>query len=486
MAPEDLVRLDENARTGWPWSGTPWNSLSTERADLQEGTGLVAALASMHPDGRVRQRAAAALAQRPGPLAARLLALRCVDHVVQVRDEASAGLHAHSSVADARHVLAVLLAVAGRAQGSTALVGYTDALLARQGGPAVLLQLLDVPNRRSRRWAFHACLDEGLLTAADLLAATEDRHDQFIRRAAAEYLADHRDTVGPAPLQALLAGRYADGRTAALVALSDDELPDDDLRAALLDRSPRVRDTARWRARRRGMDVAGFYRAALNETDHPRTAVACLTGLMWVGDRGDLPTIERRLDDASPSVRAAAVQALITRTGPDEVAERLGPLLLDASPRVASVAVRALAQAGAAATRDSERAAWASAQPWSRRAGWRLGRLRGGWDRVEVDLRAVADPELSELGRAGLREWLRNSAATTWNRSEGARAERFTALLADAGLDEESNRLIAFHAGLPTRPAPEPATRSADPASIGDDVRRGWWHRLWPPSRPEA
>lgn len=485
MEPQHLVRLDDNARHGWPWGGLPWNVLPTGLSALQESTGLVAALASMHPDGRLRQRAAAALARLPAALPAALLSLRCVDHVAQVREEAAAALASHVSVDAARNLLPVLLAVAGRAHGAAALSRYTDALLARHGDPRVLLGLLDVPDRRARRWAFTACLDAGLLTVADLLRAAHDRHDRVIRRHAAEHLAAHRDAAGSAPLRALLTSRYADSRVAALVALPDDELTDDDLRAVLLDRSPRVRDTARWRAQGQGMDVAAFYRATLDVADDQRATVASLTGLGWVGDQGDLPAVERRLDHSSPSVRVAAIQCVVARSEPGEVADRLGPMLLDPSPRVVSVAARALGQAGSAATRDAERAAWASAQPWSRRAAWRIGRTRGGWDRVEADLRAAGDPDLSEVGRSSLREWLRTSAATTWHRPQGARAERLAALLTNARLDEDTTRLVAFHAGLPRADA-QATPNPPRPALLGGDLRRGWWQRLRPRRRPAA
>jgi hypothetical protein len=482
LAPEDLVRLDDDARTGWPWSGPPWSDLPTGRADLVRGGGLAAAVASMHPDGRVRQRAAVVITQVPGPLPAALLAVRSVDHVAQVREAAALGLRARASVADARHALPVLSVVERRTHGAAALSGYADALLTANGGPRVLLELLDVPDRLSRRWVFSACLDRGLLSAEDVLAASQDRHDQVIRRAAAEHLAAHRDATGTGALRELLAGRYAEGRTAALIALSDDELDDGDIRAALLDRSPRVRDTARWRARRRGMDVVEVYRRALGEANDTRTAVPCLTGLLWVGDRSDLPAVARHLEHDSPSVRVAATRALVALSPPGGAADRIGPLLLDVSPRVAGVAARALSQAAAPGIRAAEEAAWTSAQPWSRRAAWRLGHLRGGWDRVEADLRAAADPELSDLGRAGLREWLRHSAATTWNRPDGARTARIGVLLDGAGLDEESTRLVAFHVGLPRLPTPVVTTPLVDPASDGGEVRRGgWWRR-----RPRA
>ncbi len=53
---------------------------------------------------------------------------------------------------------------------------------------------------------------------------------------------------------------------------------------------------------------------------------------------------------------------------------------------------------------------------WSRRAGWRLARAAGHWDRVAADLRATTGlgPGLASLGVSGVRNWLETSAAATW------------------------------------------------------------------------
>lgn len=465
LALGDLVRLDDNARIGWPWAGPSWKELPGDPQALAEDTGLVAAVASMHPDGRIRQRAVRTLAGRPGRLPAALLALRSVDHVSQVRDDATAGLMGHASVEEAHAALPVLLAVAARMHGLLALGGYAGELMNRHGGVRVMRELLDSDDRRTRRWAFTSCLDGGLFTVADLLAAAQDRHDQVIRRVAADALG-HRYPVDPAALRVLLTGRYADGRVAAVAALPDAELTNADLWAALLDRSPRVRDAARWRARSRGLDVVGLYRQILAAGDtRPALVAAALLGLVWVGSRDDLPAITRRLSDPHPRVRAAAVRVLIARTEPGEATDRVAGLLLDVSPSVTVAAARALAAAAPATTQEAEDAAWSSVQPWSRRAAWHIGRARGGWDRVEADLRAAADPdpEVAALGRTSLDDWLRTAAATTWQPLPGSQADRLTSLLPAAALDHDTHRLVAFHAGLPgppelapTQPAPEP------------------------------
>ena len=478
LAPGDLVRLDDNARTGWPWAGLAWTELPAGPQALAENSGLVAAVASMHPDGRIRQTAVRTLAGRPGRLPAALLAVRSVDHVSQVRDDATTGLARHASVEEAHAALPVLLAVAGRMHGLPALGRYAEELMNRHGGVRVMLELLDSDDRRTHRWAFTSCLDGGLFTVPDLLAAAQDRHDQVIRRAAAGAL-EHRHPADLGALRALLTGRYADGRVTALAALPDVELTEPDLWAALQDRSRRVQDTARWRARRRGLDVAGFYRQVLSDDDaSPTLAVAALLGLLWVGSRDDLPAITERLTDPHPRVRVAAVRALIARTEPGEAASRVAGLLLDVSPPVAVVAARALAAAGPATTQKAEDAAWASEQPWSRRAAWHVGRARGGWDRVEADLRGAADPdpEVAALGRTSLVNWLRTAAAITWQQLRDPQADRLGLLLPAARLDHDVHRLVAFHAGIPGPPEPSAALPSAEPNAVNRRML-GWCGR---------
>ena len=74
--------LDDVARAygpadayGVPVSGTRgWLS-----SNLTEPTGFVAAVTSLHADGRIRQRATQVLAGRPGRLRAAALAVRCMD-----------------------------------------------------------------------------------------------------------------------------------------------------------------------------------------------------------------------------------------------------------------------------------------------------------------------------------------------------------------------------------------------------------------------
>jgi hypothetical protein len=129
-------------------------------------------------------------------------------------------------------------------------------------------------------------------------------------------------------------------------------------------------------------------------------------------------------------------------------------------------------------------AAWASAQPWSRRAAWRLSRGAGGWDRVEADLRAAVDedPQLASLGLTGIGNWLQTSAATTWAVLSDAQRDRIRDLLATGPFDDTVRRLVTFQAGiqLPASPAPVPQT---DAAAVANGQSLAWrWLR--PRRRP--
>ncbi len=88
----EWLLLDDLARS-WRVSGqAPVSGVRGWLGErLDEPTGLIVTVTSWHADGRFRQRATRALAGRRGTLPASALALRCLDHVPQVRTEALAG-----------------------------------------------------------------------------------------------------------------------------------------------------------------------------------------------------------------------------------------------------------------------------------------------------------------------------------------------------------------------------------------------------------
>lgn len=457
------LQVDQAARWFSHADGTPVSGVLRPSAD--DPTGFVAVVASWHVDGRVRERAVQDLATVHTRPATAALTVRLLDHVPQVRARAWQGLRPRLGPDTAGVVLDVLLAGRRRQHADQALAEVRDALLRATPARELLARLAATGTRFVRRWAFTLGHERGLLGPDELVAAARHDPDQWLRAAAAGRL-------DPDRLVALLDATSVEVRLVALSRVPDEALSDD---ALLTDRAPRVRDLARVRARRRGVDVAAFYRTALSRAGAPRTVAACLAGLAVVGDERDLPACAAHLAHPSATVRAAAVNAVLGRADRDEAVRLLAPVLLDPSPRVCTAAARGLARLGAPpSTAD---AAWLSARPVSRRAAWRLTREAGTWHRLEADLRAAGDPEpqLSSQGLAGVRNWLTVRAATAWAVLPDDQRARLAELLPASGLDEHSRRRLAFHAGIPRPPEPAPPEPAPpEPAP----PRPPWWHRL--------
>ena len=468
--------LDQAARRFTYEHGTPVSGVRGWLGPaLGEPSGYVAAVTSMHVDGRFRERAVQVLAAVGSQAATSSLSVRLLDHVPQVRAQAWEGLRPRLGPDTAEVVLDVLLAGRNRQHADRALDHVQGALVQAAPAGEVVSRLAGSERRHVRRWAFTFGYAQGLLTTEDLVAAAGNDPDQWLRATCADMLMGAPDAH---QLATLLEARSVEARLVALTRVPDADLSDAALGRLLTDRAPRVREQARWRARRRGFEVVSLYRRGLADAGAaPRVRAACLDGLAVVGDESDLRTCLAHLDHASVRVRAAAVNAVLGRARPEQVVQLLTPVLLDSSARVSAAAARALARLGVPASTAA--VAWASARPASRRAAWRLSHEAGGWHRVEADLRAAADPDphLASLGRAGIRNWLEVNAATTWDRlPEGQRA-RLAELLPSADLDDEQQRVLAFHAGIELPSSAEPP-RSSDGGAEPAAKRRRWLRRI--------
>ena len=305
-----------------------------------------------------------------------------------------------------------------------------------------------------------------LFTPDHLLDAACSDPVPRLRAPCADWLMDigHAGHAGHGSL--LLESNSVEPRLVAVTRMPDDDLSDDRLQALVLDRASRVRERARWRAHRRGLDVVGCYRSQLGMSSRPpRLIAACLDGIAILGDESDLPACIGHLGHSNARVRAAAVGAILTRAANDDAVRLLAPVLLDASPRVSAHAARSLARLDAPPSVADE--AWASERQGVRRAAWRVTRASGGWDRVQADLRLAGDPDprLSSLGRAAISGWLNDGAATVWAPPREAQRTRIRDLLDAAGLSAEQSQLVAFHAAIERRarvPDPSSHLRSID------------------------
>ena len=466
----EWLLLDDASRSWRPSGQAPVSGARGWLGErLDEPSGFVAAVTSWHVDGRIRQRATKVLAARGGQLAAAALAVRCFDHVPQVRADAISGLRRCTSPEEAAAVFGVLAAGQRRQFAAETLVQYSDVLARRGDLASILAEARQADEPGLRRWAFTHSASQGLIDVDELVGTALRGPDQFVRAAAATALCGQRTSTSQ--LLALLEGRFVDGRLLAVQELPDEVLGDGALLSLLADRSGRLRELAQWRARRRGHDLATWYRARLREGAlGPSALAACLDGLSTVGGAEDVDLAASFIGYDSPAVRAQAVLTVAAVASSDVARRMLLPLLLDPAPRVSAAAARAVGRAGAGAS-DAE-PAWVSSLPASRRAGWRLSRAAGAWDRVDADVRAASDPDpvLAGLGRAGLRNWLKAGAATTWGRPSNATAERLQAWLPGAGLSEDEQRQVRFHAGLP---APAGASRPEDDDPDAPRLRRG-------------
>lgn len=444
-------------------------------SNLSEPSGLVAAVTSLHVDGRIRERATLALAELAGPLAVAATAVRLLDHVEQVRAIARQSLTA-LLVAEPRpdlvvRVLDVVLSGRGRFQGPGAL-DVVEELAHRLFSETEYVDLLmKATPRQVRRHGFKTANRLGMLTVARLLDAARVEEDQLIVAWCADWLYE-RGT--PEDFADLLDARSALLRQVAVLRVDDAALPDSKLLHMAADRAPRVREAARHRARKRGLDVASWYRRQLGSQLPANRTAAVLDGLLVSGDASDLPAFQAALADPRPRIRAVAVRGVAAWTTDAETIAQLAPLLTDQSSRVSASAARVLARAGASSTVAAE--AWRSSLPGSRRAAWYLTRSTGGWDAVESDLRLSTDPdaELAGLGRTQVSNWLSTRAATTWQPLPESQRSRIATLLKAWDASKDLKRTLAFHAGI--RPLPGEEVHRDLPAEVVS-IKRKWWRR---------
>lgn len=457
----EWVQLDGAARGYHPEHGRPVDGArGWLAASAQEPTSFVAAVTSLHVDGRIRQRATLILAERSGPVVVSALALRLLDHVPQVRETAAVGICAALEDATAGDALAVVLAGGARRYGPAALGTVVALLLEQVTAPELVALLVRNPDRRVRRWVFAFAHEYGVLTRELLLDAITSDPDQLIVVWCADWL---RTRALPSDFAAMLTSSSVEVVLTAVTFAPDAELPNEKLLGWTTSRSPRIREAARRRAARRGLDVVAWWRIKVT-SGSAGTRAACIEGLAVAGGPRDAGIVQAALRDVSSRVRASATIAFAAGSTPEAVLTMLSPLLLDPSPRVTSAAARALGRAGAGPLQAKP--AWASQQVWSRQAAWQLMRSGGGWYRVEADLRACIDddPHLAAAGTTGVRNWLTTGAATTWAVLDPAQRDRIASLLNRWPGPDHPARAVAFHARIPWHPAElDPAPRADEP-----------------------
>ncbi|MGW0214554.1 hypothetical protein ACWDXH_09180 [Micromonospora chokoriensis] len=411
-------RLDRHARQA-PWYG-PYQESPVRRIGARFSaatSGPVAmALASMHNDGRIRERAVAAMVDRPCPEVVPFLVLRTGDWVKPVRDRARAGLAlllADDPGGCLPAVLPMALRLDARRRGGFAVTQVRAALLS---APADIRRgLLGSGDTRQRRFVFDIALAEGWLLPPELMTCAESDSDVRIRAHAAEAACraavwTRRHDV----LRRLARSVRAEVRVVALTGLVRVG-QDSDVAAYLDDDAPLVRAVARDAARRLGIDAREHYRTATGAGEPSSGAIA---GLAETGSASDAPLLRRLLTHSHARVRAQAVRGLRLLEAID--AQEVLPLLRDSSPAVVREVTTALRPVTGALPPSLLWQLLGDARVELRRAGYRLLRGRN----VGVQLRAALiltldpDPGLAERGKADVTRLARDGARTTWRRTQ--------------------------------------------------------------------
>lgn len=314
---EVLLRLDAVARSASYRFGAlhRWPQLAGERLDRSPALAgpSVPALASLHPDGRVRERAVRAMAE-PAAFAEYaewfipFLVLRAADWAAPARDAARAGL-----VRGLRQRPRLLLPAAAMAV-RLATRSRADFAIAR-----VRAALSTAPDE----------IFTGFLTSS---------RPELRRLAAA--VPERMAAAGADGLDRLAASAYADVRVLAVAAFERAALVPR-AREPLADPDKTVRVAARAAAERHGIDVPARYRelAAAGAVE-PGTLYGLAASAERAADAGTRVLIEARLADPRPRVRAAAIGALESVGGLDRA--NLLRLLRDPAARVVRAAAHRL------------------------------------------------------------------------------------------------------------------------------------------------
>ncbi|QLQ40531.2 hypothetical protein [Micromonospora robiginosa] len=448
-APGLVVRLDEHARSA-PWYGRHRDPVWQRIVGRLSAGPVATALASTHADGRIREQAVAAMADRPYPEVVPFLVVRAADWVAPVRNRARAGLALVLADDADTHLPAVLptaLRLEVRARAGFAVAQARVAVLAAT--EQTWRGLLASAGRRERRFVLDTALARGVLRTPELVTLAESDPDVRVRAWAAE--AACRDAVWTRRhdvLRRLTRSKRAEVRVVALTGLVRAG-QDADVAGHLDDDAPLVRAVARDAARRLGADAREHYRAGV-ASEEP--VVGAIAGLAETGSAADAPLLRRLLGHERPKVRAQAVRSL--RLLDAVVAGEVVPLVRDPSPAVVREVTRALRPVAGALPPDLPWELLRDGRVELRRAGYRLLRGRGAGVelRAALVLAADGDPRLAERGRADATRLARDAAGTTWRRAprpelrvtEAERARlRELATRAAATLGDETSRQLA-------------------------------------------
>lgn len=456
----ELLRIDTCARR-FRYEPTLSVAKRWTQDVLASPSPVVAALASMHADGYVRERAVKSLVTVHDPLSDRALAVRVTDHIGVIRKKATREVLRRRTLAQAEHIMSLLHRIERRGRGADVHSLYLRELVAEHGDADVWARLRSSTDHDLRRAAFRHSFDTGLLGPRDAVALFPDERDQLVRRQLTSVIADSADRDAIAGV--LLHGRSAESRALALVKLTAADLDPVDVERLLLDSSVLVRLWARRRWQELGHDPATTYAAVTRSTATPTERARAHTGLAETHTPIEREEILDLVHSTELPPRKVGLTLLRAGATADDIPLLLGLVAGDHS-RVARLASEVLVHSPRLWTLDDLAPLKAAEAPELRRRAWWLHRRRGGWEAVIADLELLhdTDPRLAGSGR--------QPVPPMYFQPTDTQRQRIAELLSTAALGRDQRLAIAIAAALPVA---APVAPDPDPAPS----RRRWWHR---------
>ena len=377
----------------------------------------IAAVASFHPDGYVREVAVAWLDTLDAH-ALPFLLLRLNDWVPQVAERALAavrsrlvGTHANALV-DCLPLFASLERTRRRDHG--AVIDGVYAVLRDPVQDEALARGRRSPDRLIRRLCFRLARESPGAAIMDLFRKSRDDPDAALRLAATT---DTLARVETYQLEAVMAAASTDPfhpvRRVALDAVAlrlESPLVLPWLERGLLDDSRSIRDVSRYHLARLHLpvDVVQYYIDALARPLRSRALATALAGLRETGRPEHVTLALGFLDHDRPVVRRAGLRTVAALDAMPHL-DRLVAMLDDPSPAVANTAAEVLRPHAGAIGIDAVLAAVRSAtRAHNRVAAASLVLRLGKWNTLLALLDATSDPDtrLRESVDRWLREWL--------------------------------------------------------------------------------
>lgn len=322
-----LPRLEEMRGLSFPWRDegglfSEWLAAKPSvLGDIDDGSSdslYALGLLSFHWSGFLREAAVRCLAQRPEAEAIAFLLLRANDWVPQVRSRAKKALtkavSSEGPEAFARFLPLVTRLSGTRRDNHAPLLETIEAMFQGRDGARALRGAALSPDRYVRRSAYQRAWQFDDQDAEPFLELATNDFDAVVRTGATRRTVDLVDADQAQKwLRRLMRDRLVGVRRIALYGWVDrfpNSMGDDAFMALLMDRSPSLREGARFYVRRKlAVDLVKYYRERFQSEDPGQRAIA-ISAFGEVADEGQPTEVEVHLNDPAPHVRTVALRAL--------------------------------------------------------------------------------------------------------------------------------------------------------------------------------